>query len=281
MTKQDEILDNKNYIPVLDKGFVGLVSVMGDDSSIVQAARVSYGKGIKTVSEDRALIRYLMRHRHTSPFEMVEFKFHIKLPIFVMRQHIRHRTANVNEYSGRYSEMSNEFYIPDLFKKQSTTNKQGSEEPLSKKDAIVCNNTLITQYKLCYEAYETFLKYGVSRELSRIVLPVANYTECYWKIDLKNLLHYFSLRKDSHAQYEIRVFADAMYELVKEYVPLTLEAFEEYVFYSYTLSKTEVRLLENILNNYETCPISEKEMKESGMSNREIEAFKNKFFPGR
>jgi thymidylate synthase (FAD) len=281
MTKQEDVIGNKNYIPVLDKGFVGLVSVMGDDSSIVQAARVSYGKGTKTVSEDRALIRYLMRHRHTSPFEMVEFKFHIKLPIFVMRQHIRHRTANVNEYSGRYSEMSNEFYVPENFKTQSNSNKQGSEEPISRDNNIACQNSLINQYEACFETYETFLQNGISRELARIVLPVSNYTECYWKIDLKNLLHYFSLRKDSHAQYEIRAFADAMYELIKPYVPITLEAFEEYMFFSFTISRTEFGFIRKLFENYETCPISEKDMKESGMTQREIAEFKNNFFPGR
>lgn len=281
MTEQRDIIGNPNYIPVLNCGFVGLVDIMGDDSSIVQAARVSYGKGTKNVSEDRALIRYLMKHRHTSPFEMVELKFHIKLPIFVMRQHIRHRTANVNEYSGRYSEMSNEFYIPEKFGQQSISNKQGTDEGMSNIENMICQTLAKDTCESSYNAYKSLLNKNISRELSRIVMPVSNYTECYWKIDLRNLLHYFSLRRDSHAQYEIRVFADAMYKLIEPHVPITLEAFNDYMFHSTNLSKMETDMIKKLLEIYEKCPIDVDDMLNVGMSKREIQSFLNTFFPGK
>lgn len=224
-------------IPCLDKGFVKLVDCMPRispdgtaDFAIVQAARVSYGDGTKTVNEDRGLIRYLMRHRHTTPFEMVEFKFHCKMPLMVARQWIRHRTANVNEYSGRYSLIKDEFYYPELgnVKKQSQNNKQGGNESLSECDALAFISHLQDISVKSYDIYEQYNQKEVAREQARMLLPVNVYTEWYWKIDLHNLLHFLALRCDSHAQYEIRVFADAMLALVKPIVPVTIEAWEDY-----------------------------------------------------
>ncbi|KKM13389.1 hypothetical protein LCGC14_1716760, partial [marine sediment metagenome] len=230
MTKQTDILDDEKYRSILNEGFVGLIDYMGDDSSIVQAARVSYGAGTKKVSEDRGLIRYLMRHYHTTPSEMVTLKFHAKMPIFVARQWIRHRTASVNEYSGRYSIMVDEFYVPELehILPQSTTNKQGRDGEMSMADKIAVRDEIIKSNIECYNRYQNLLGgdlekssmvfsdsfEGISREMARGVLSVNNYTEWYWKIDLHNLFHFLALRMDSHAQYEIRVFADAMYDLI-------------------------------------------------------------------
>lgn len=228
-------------IKCLDKGFVRLVDYMGNDEAVVQAARVSYGKGTKKISEDKGLIRYLLRHTHTTPFEMVEFKFHCKMPIFVARQWIRHRTANVNEYSARYSQLKDDFYLPEesALNKQDAVNKQGRAEELSadEKKKILIN--LTESYKTEFEKYEEFLKIGLAREVARINLPLATYTEWYWKIDLHNLMHFLKLRLDSHAQYEIRVFAEAMAKIVKDTVPLCYEAFEDYALESMNLSKLE------------------------------------------
>jgi thymidylate synthase (FAD) len=248
-----EIKDDPKYIVVHEHGFVGLVDHMGSDGAIVQAARVSYGKGTKTPSEDRALIRYLVRHRHTTPLEMCEVKFHIKLPIFVMRQLIRHRTANVNEYSGRYSEMTDEFYLPtnDYLQPQSLVNKQGRAgtfEDLATDPMWGSKNWMRTVFKRCFDfCYNDYLdlleRSKLAKELSRILLPVANYTECYWKMDLHNLFHFLKLRLDPHAQQEIRDFADAIYKLVCPLFPIACEAFEDYVNGSKTLSRMEVELL--------------------------------------
>lgn len=242
-------LKNKEF-KVLDKGFVRLIDVMGEDTAIVQAARVSYGEGTKTVREDRGLIRYLMRHRHTSPFEMVEFKFHIKLPIFVARQWIRHRTANVNEYSGRYSVIRDEFYVPEIeeIRTQSQFNKQGrSEENISEELAReVAKKIEATQSKL-YQEYEEFLNLNVARELSRINLPLSTYTEWYWKIDLHNLFHFLKLRLDKTAQFEIRKYAEVMADIVKQIVPLSYEAFEDYILNAITFSKYELMFLKNFI----------------------------------
>ena len=282
MTEQQSVLQDDRYIPVHNAGFVGLIDVMGNDSAIVQAARVSYGTGTKSSREDRALIRYLMSMDHTSPFEMVEFKFHIKLPIFVMRQHIRHRTANVNEYSGRYSEMSNEFYFPEpsYLMKQSTSNKQGRAGELNHEES---NMILNLMHKVCEASYNGYMylleNYGLARELSRLIMPVSNYTECYWKIDLKNLLHYFSLRRDGHAQREIRDFADAMFKLVKPYVPFTIEAWEDYKFYGYRMSRMELAALHEILDFFDNPPIKEEELiNQFSMNEREAKSFIAKFF---
>jgi thymidylate synthase (FAD) len=215
---------------VLDKGFVRVVDKMGDDFSIVQAARISYGSGTKHTSQDRALIRYLMRHRHTSPLEMCELKLHIKMPIFVMRQWIRHRTASVNEYSGRYSIMENEFYIPELenIAFQSEDNKQGRGEAFSEQEALGVRKVIEDQSKNAYEEYEKLLEKGVSRELARTILPQNIYTQIYWKIDLHNLLHFISLRSHPTSQFEIREFSKAIEEIVKEWVPMVYEAFSDY-----------------------------------------------------
>ena len=229
-------------IPVLDHGFVRVVDYMGTDSSIVQAARVSYGRGTKKTNEDAGLINYLMRHRHTTPFEMCEIKFHIKLPIFIARQWIRHRTANVNEYSGRYSIMDKEFYIPkpEQLASQSKKNHQGRGESLSGAEAVEALKILKEHSAKSYADYEKLMnsteegeiidpsKDGLARELARMNLPVNFYTQWYWKIDLHNLMHFLSLRADSHAQYEIRVYAEAMLDILKAWVPLTYKAFMDY-----------------------------------------------------
>lgn len=235
-------------IRILDKGFVRLVDCMGDDSSIVQAARVSYGKGTKTVSEDEGLIRYLMRHQHTTPFEMVEFKFHCRMPIFVARQWIRHRTANVNEVSGRYSEMPDLFYEPssELCTTQSAQNRQGGTgTQVDNADAIAL--TFSKSQEQVYSEYEHYLEKKMRRELARINLPVSLYTEWYWKIDLHNLFHFLHLRLDSHAQYEIRVFAEAMAEIVKDKVPLAWRAFEDYRLKGASFSRLELNVLSKLL----------------------------------
>lgn len=239
-------------IKCLDHGFVRLVDYMGDDSSIVQAARVSYGKGTKTVREDTTLIRYLMRHQHTSPFEMVELKFHIRLPIFVARQWIRHRTANVNEYSGRYSEMSDDFYIPEIdqIRTQDEVNKQGrSNNPINQDVAKSILKSMEQHQKESYSEYLSYLEKGVAREIARINLPLSSYTEWYWKIDLHNLFRFLKLRLDWHAQYEIRVYAQAIANIVKEIFPISYQAFSDYVLNSVTFSYAELSILKHIFNN--------------------------------
>ena len=220
-----------NSIPILDRGFVGLVDSMGDDRSIVQAARVSYGEGTKTVREDEKLIDYLYKHRHTTPFEMVELKFIARMPIFVARQWVRHRTASLNEYSGRYSEMPSDMYLPPLerIQTQDGKNKQASSGEQVNSGAAA-QAIMQAAFKESYRKYESLVELGVARELARIVLPVANYTEWYWKCNLHNLFNFLRLRMDSHAQYEIRMYANAMYELIKPIVPLACTAFERYQF---------------------------------------------------
>ena len=263
-------------INVLDNGFVRLVDMMGDDSAIVQAARTSYGKGTKTFSEDRKLIRYLMRNRHTSPFEMVEFKFHIKLPIFVARQWIRHRTANVNEYSGRYSEMKNEFYLPEVesVRKQSLTNKQGrDDEELSPNEANEFIAELEKSNSLQFESYQNFIDKGIARELARINLPLSIYTEWYWKIDLHNLFHFLKLRLDSHAQLEIRLYAEVIAEILKEKVPLAYEAFEDYILEAVSFSKKEQIALSKFCSNFD---LNDEVLLDLGLDKREITEFRNK-----
>ena len=229
-------------------GFVKLLDVMGDDEEVENSARISYGEGTRKVNQTRNLIRYLMRHKHTSPFEMCEVKFHLKLPIFIMRQLVRHRTANLNEYSGRYSVMSNEFYLPegDYLAKQSTTNSQGRGEVLKQQGLLQFEFNRI--YDGASMAYQVLLEHDLSREVARAVLPVANYTECIWKIDLHNFFHFVKLRSDSHAQREIRDYANAMYELVKPNFPLCCEAFEDYVQGSTTFSKQEMEVIRELLS---------------------------------
>lgn len=229
-------------LPVLDHGFVRVVDYMGDDAAIVQAARVSYGRGTKKVSEDLGLIKYLMRHRHNTPFEMCEIKFHVKLPIFVARQWIRHRTANVNEYSARYSILDKEFYIPEPkhLAIQSTTNNQGRGAIIEGERSQRILNLLKEDSIRSYDHYLEMLNEaedgtplqenedGLARELARMNLPVNFYTQWYWKIDLSNFMHFLSLRADSHAQYEIRVYADVMLEVLKKWAPMTYDAFMDY-----------------------------------------------------
>ncbi|MEE2876568.1 MAG: FAD-dependent thymidylate synthase [Candidatus Neomarinimicrobiota bacterium] len=239
----------QDTIPCLDKGFVRLVDSMGGDYAIVQAARVSYGKGTRKLSQDRGLIRYLMRHRHTTPFEMVEFKFHAKMPIFVARQWVRHRTANINEYSLRYSEARDEFYIPDTehIQFQSALNKQGRSGEVSEDMKKKVQDYFREISKRSFEMYQDMNDEGLARELARAVLPVNLYTEWYWKNDLHNLLHFIGLRSDSHAQYEIRVYSDAMATFVKQVAPIAWEAYQDYVVNGLRFSHVEQGLLERRL----------------------------------
>jgi thymidylate synthase (FAD) len=270
----DEVL--KLSIPCLD-GFVRLVDVMGDDSSIVQAARVSYGEGTKKIHEDRGLIRYLIRHQHWTPVEMVEFKFHVKLPVFIARQWIRHRTANVNEISARYSEMKDEIYLPPIehISSQSNDNKQGrNSEPFAKEQAQEIQDLIMQSNENQYKIYQNLLDRGVARELARTVLPVGHYTEWYWKIDLRNLMNFLALRLDPHAQWEIRVYAEAMSSLVKQIVPIAWEAFEDYILNSVNFSKDEIEVIKEIINS--TSFNIEDLSKEKGLKGRELVEFLSK-----
>ena len=270
----DEVL--KLSSPCLD-GFVRLVDVMGDDSSIVQAARVSYGEGTKKIHEDRGLIRYLIRHQHWTPVEMVEFKFHVKLPVFIARQWIRHRTANVNEISARYSEIKDEIYLPPIehISSQSNDNKQGrNSEPFAKEQAQEIQDLIMQSNENQYKIYQNLLDRGVARELARTVLPVGHYTEWYWKIDLRNLMNFLALRLDPHAQWEIRVYAEAMSSLVKQIVPIAWEAFEDYILNSVNFSKDEIEVIKEITNN--TSFNIEDLSKEKGLKGRELVEFLSK-----
>lgn len=248
-------------IPLLDHGFIRVIDYMGSDAAIVQAARVSYGRGTKKVNEDAGLINYLMRHRHTTPFEMCEIKFHVKLPIFIARQWIRHRTANVNEYSGRYSIMDKEFYIPapEQLAAQSTTNRQGRDVTLSPEESARVLRLLKEDSERCYDHYQEMLnedeagnvidenKSGLARELARMNLTLNYYTQWYWKIDLQNLMHFLSLRADSHAQYEIRVYAEAMLDVLKKWVPLTHSAFMDYRVGGAALSAKGIAIIKRMI----------------------------------
>lgn len=263
--------------PVLDHGFVRVIDYMGDDASIVQAARVSYGKGTKKISQDKGLIRYLMRHRHSTPFEMCEIKLHVKLPMFVARQWIRHRTANVNEYSARYSILDKEFYVPapENLAGQSDINKQGRAGVLEGEEAARALDLLKRLPEEAYASYEEMLnenelgetynedKKGLTRELARINLPVSFYTQWYWKVDLHNLFHFLSLRADPHAQYEIRVYADAILDLVKKWVPIAAEAFEDYRMNGAHLSKSGLDVVRRLLDGKNV------QQEDSNMSPRE------------
>jgi thymidylate synthase (FAD) len=248
-------------IPVLDHGFVRVIDYMGDDAAVVQAARVSYGRGTRKVSEDRGLINYLLRHRHTTPFEMCEIKYHVKLPIFVARQWIRHRTANVNEYSARYSILDREFYLPtpDQLATQSASNRQGRGELLEGAEAARVLELLREDASRAYEHYEEMLnersdatridpgRAGLARELARMNLTLGFYTQWYWKTDLHNLLHFLVLRADPHAQYEIRVYAEAMLDTVRRWVPLVYEAFTEHVLGGVYLSASAWKVIRRML----------------------------------
>jgi thymidylate synthase (FAD) len=236
---------------VLDKGFVRLVDYMGGDARIVQAARVSYGEGTKTVREDAGLIDYLLRHDHSSPFEQVIFTFHVKMPIFVARQWIRHRTARLNEISGRYSVMRDEFYCPrpGEVRLQSRLNKQGSSEeslPEELQERVIA--LIQAEQAATYGSYQGLLEDGIARELARLNLPLSLYTEMYWQIDLNNLFHFLRLRLDWHAQFEIRVYGDAMARVVKAVAPMAYAAFEEHVLYGRRFSRTEIELLRELID---------------------------------
>lgn len=243
-------------LPVLDHGFVRVVDYMGDDSAITQAARVSYGRGTKAVQNDEGLIRYLMRHWHSTPFEMCEVKFHVKLPVFVARQWIRHRTANVNEYSARYSILEREFYIPapEHLAAQSQVNNQGRGQLLEGEEAARVLDILKADAMRAYDHYEDMLtadeatgKLGLARELARMNLPANVYTQWYWKTDLHNLFHFLRLRADTHAQYEIRAYAQAMCGIVRDWVPAAYAAFEDYRLGGVTLSGKAVEILKRRL----------------------------------
>jgi thymidylate synthase (FAD) len=244
--------------PILDHGFVRVIDYMGDDAAIVQAARVSYGRGTKRVQEDAGLIRYLMRHRHTTPFEMCEIKFHVKLPIFVSRQWIRHRTASVNEYSARYSILDKEFYIPapEQLAAQSTINRQGRGDVLEGKEAAEVLHLLRSDAERTYANYALMLnegetadpaRRGLARELARMNLTLNTYTQWYWKTNLHNLFHFLSLRADAHAQYEIRVYADEMMRMTEAWVPIAAAAFRDYRLGAVTLSAQMVVVLKRML----------------------------------
>lgn len=263
---------DRYHMDVLDKGFVALVDIMPRlvpkgstaDSAIVTAARVSYGAGTKKSREDRSLIRYLLRHNHTSPFEMVNLKWHCKMPIFVARQWIRHRTASVNEYSGRYSKMKAEFWRPDGIRRQDTVNKQGSINDTDE-ELLERFELYLEESERQYNSYEVLVEEGLGKELARTGLPLSMYTEWYWEIDLHNLMHFLRLRMDSHAQKEIRDYAKIMFEITKEVCPWTMEAFEDYVLNSITFTGPELRALrcsaddwKDILTGREIIDLTEK-----------------------
>jgi thymidylate synthase (FAD) len=264
-------------LPVLDHGFVRVIDYMGDDGAIVQAARVSYGRGTRRVSEDRGLINYLIRHRHTTPFEMCEIKYHVKLPIFVARQWIRHRTANVNEYSARYSILDNEFYIPapEHLAAQATVNRQGRGDVLQGAAARRVLDLLREDSERAYAGYAAMLNEdeagapldpawpGLARELARMNLSLNFYTQWYWKTDLHNLMHFLSLRADPHAQYEIRAYAEAMLGTMQRWVPSAHAAFLEYRMHAASISATGLKVIQRMLAG-ETV-----EQKDSGLSPRE------------
>lgn len=260
-------------LPVLDHGFIRVIDYMGDDAAIVQAARVSYGRGTKKQTEDKGLINYLMRHRHSSPFEMCELKLHVKLPIFVARQWIRHRTANVNEYSARYSILDKEFYIPatDHLAAQSNSNRQGREETLHGEYAQKVLEILRQDAEQTYDHYEYMLneenhdisRPSLARELARMNLPVNFYTQWYWKIDLHNFMHFLSLRADAHAQYEIRAYADVLLDILKRWVPYTYESFTDYRSGGTHLSSKGLKVVRRLLEGEEV------NREASGMSPRE------------
>ncbi|MBX3118424.1 MAG: FAD-dependent thymidylate synthase [Fimbriimonadaceae bacterium] len=262
----EALLDQE--IKVLDKGFVRLVDYLGGDQRIVQAARVSYGSGTKSFRQDRALIHYLLRNEHTSPFEQVQLSFHTKMPIFVARQWVRHRTARLNEISGRYSVMRDEFYVPDAsrIQLQSADNKQGSStDTLPLPEAMALIDRLEQEQKEVYGHYEEMIEKGVARELARMNLPISLYTEWYWQIDLHNLFHFLALRMDAHAQYEIRVFAEAMATCAKAVSPIAYEAFEEHKLGSVRFSRGECVALAKML-----------EGKEHGLEGRPLAVFEDK-----
>jgi thymidylate synthase (FAD) len=275
------------YHPVLDHGFIAVKDYMGDDVSVLQMARMSYGKGTKSVADDRSLLRYLMRHFHTSPFEGCVIKLHVKLPIFVMRQWVRHRTASLNEYSARYSIMPDEFYMPDpsQLAVQSKDNKQGRGDNLTPEQAEDVLRMLKDDATRSFASYHKLLnadedgntmdedRVGIARELARIGLPVSAYTQMYWQTNLHNLMHFLRLRADVHAQYEIRVYADKMLEIMADWVPVTTEAFRDYQLEAGRLSRMELALVKDLLAGKATMADAER----YGMTKREIREFQTRF----
>ncbi len=272
-------LENILYeaIPILDHGFIRVIDYMGDDTSIVQAARVSYGKGTKKVSTDSGLIKYLMRHWHSTPFEMCEIKYHVKLPIFIARQWIRHRTANVNEYSARYSILDKEFYLPSLenLAAQSQSNRQGRGDVLTGEQAKKVLDLLKKDAEQTYDNYETMLnerydgsvidekQVGLARELARMNLTLNTYTQWYWKTDLLNLMNFLRLRADHHAQFEIRAYADVMLDTVKKWVPITYEAFMDYRVGGTEISSKGKKVIQKLISGEKV------DIDKSGLSKRE------------
>jgi thymidylate synthase (FAD) len=247
VTEAEAILDRE--LPVLDHGFVRLVDYLGSDERIVQAARVSYGDGTKSYRADRGLIRYLLRNEHTSPFEQVNFTFHLKMPVFVARQWIRHRTARVNEISGRYSVLKEEFYLPEseVIAVQSADNKQGrADAPVDVATASRVRDALAAGQKAAYRTYQELLDAGIAREIARIALPLSLYTEFYWQMDLHNLFRFLTLRLDEHAQYEIRVYARVLLDIAGKVCPIACEAYREYVAASVRFSAGEVEAIQNL-----------------------------------
>ena len=264
-------------LPVLDHGFIRVIDYMGDDAAITQAARVSYGKGTKSVQNDEGLIRYLMRHWHSTPFEMCEIKLHVKLPVFVARQWIRHRTANVNEYSARYSILDREFYIPapEHVNAQSVVNNQGRGGVLEGEEAARVLEMLKADSARCYDNYEAMISQdgqeGLARELARMNLPANIYTQWYWKVDLHNLFHFLRLRADAHAQYEIRVYAEELCKVVADWVPFAYKAFEDYRLGAVSLSAQMVETMRRMLKGEEVT------QETSGLSAREWREFMEVF----
>ena len=280
-TKRVTVVELENIlyeaIPILDHGFIRVIDYMGDDTSIVQAARVSYGKGTKKVSTDSGLIKYLMRHWHSTPFEMCEIKYHVKLPIFIARQWIRHRTANVNEYSARYSILDKEFYLPAIenLAAQSQSNRQGRGDVLTGDQAKKVLDLLKKDAEQTYDNYETMLnerydgsvidekQVGLARELARMNLTLNTYTQWYWKTDLLNLMNFLRLRADHHAQYEIRAYADAMLDTVKKWVPITYEAFMDYRVGGTEVSSKGKKIIQKLISGEKV------DAEKSGLSKRE------------
>lgn len=277
----DQIKNNPDAIKVLDHGFVYLKSVYGTDITVAESARISYGQGTKKLSDDRNLIRYLLRHNHTSPFEQIEATFIFKLPLFVMGQLVRHRTANINQYSGRYSEMPEEYYIPNEWRLQSRTNKQGSEDTIQY-DPLTFDRNMAkfnqnTAEEAAQQEYSNRLKSGISRELARTVLPQSQYTLCVWKCDVHNIMHFLKLRLDPHAQYEMRVYAEAMFNLLKPKFPIVIEAFEDYKLHSISYSRLEHSYLNFLMkSNSDEKYLTLSNMMKEELSVREISEFLNK-----
>lgn len=275
------------YHPVLDHGFIAVKDYMGDDVSVLQMARMSYGKGTKSLADDRALLRYLMRHLHTSPFEGCVIKLHVKLPIFVMRQWVRHRTASLNEYSARYSIMPDEFYLPDpaQLAVQSKDNKQGRGDTLTPEQAAEVLRLLREDAVRSFDTYHKLLNadeegkaldedgIGIARELARIGLPVSAYTQMYWQTNLHNLMHFLRLRADVHAQFEIRIFAEKILEIMADWVPVTTEAFRDYQLDAARVSRMEIALLRAMLAGKASVADGEA----YGMTKREIREFQIRF----